>query len=122
MGRAPGRGWQVDVVLLVAKSVQGVTEARRGHPYWGMARRNTDGGTTIVMPRPSRLRYLGVAALVAVALFAGAGKLGSFLPDLPNPFRSETVDRTQPALLQSLADLSEYHAATGNFQVIVDTE
>ncbi len=72
--------------------------------------------------RPSRLRYLGVAALLGVALFAGAGKLGNFLPDLPNPFHTETVDRTQPALLQSLADLSEYHAATGNFQVIVDTE
>ncbi len=38
------------------------------------------------MPRPSRLRYLGIAALVAVALFAGAGKLGNFLPALPNPF------------------------------------
>lgn len=74
------------------------------------------------MPRPSRLRYLGMAALLALALFAGAGKLGNFLPSLPNPFESHTVDRTQPALLQSLADLSEYHAASGNFQVIVDTE
>jgi hypothetical protein len=87
-----------------------------------MARRTADGGVTVVMPRPSRLRYLGIAALVAVALFAGAGQLGNFLPSLPNPFKTETVDRTQPALLQSLADLSEYHAATGNFQVIVDTE
>ena len=32
------------------------------------------------------------------------------------------MDRTNPALLKSLEDLSEYHAATGNFQVIVDTE
>ena len=56
------------------------------------------------MPRPSRLRYLGMAALLALALFAGAGKLGNFLPSLPNPFESHTVDRTQPALLQSLAD------------------
>jgi hypothetical protein len=63
-----------------------------------------------------------MAALLALALFAGAGKLGNFLPSLPNPFESHTVDRTQPALLQSLADLSEYHAASGNFQVIVDTE
>ena len=110
------------MVLAVAKFLEGVTEARVGNPYWGMARRNTDGGTTIVMPRPSRLRYLGIAALVAAALFAGAGKLGSFLPDLPNPFRTETVDRTQPALLQSLADLREYHAATGTFQVTVATE
>src|SRR5687768_5352409 len=83
--------------------------------------RNRDGATTVVM-RPSRLRSLGILALIVVAAMAGAGRLGDFLPSLPNPFGSETIDRTQPALLQSLADLSEYHAATGNFQVIVDTE
>jgi len=77
---------------------------------------------TVVVARSSRLRTLGVGALVVAALFAGAGRLGSLLPSLPNPFSSKTVDRTQPALLQSLEDLSEYHAATGNFQVIVDTE
>jgi len=77
---------------------------------------------TVVMARPSRLRGVAVAGLLVVAVFAGAGKLGSFLPSLPNPFSTKTLDRTQPALLQSLADLSEYHAATGNFQVIVDTE
>jgi len=77
---------------------------------------------TVVVARPSRLRTLGVAGLVAVAAYAGAGKLGSLLPSIPNPFSSHTVDRTQPALLKSLTDLSEYHAASGNFQVIVDTE
>jgi hypothetical protein len=85
-----------------------------------MARRS-DNGVTVVMPRPSRLRALALAGLVAVAALAVAGRLDLF-PSLPNPFGSETIDRTQPALLQSLADLSEYHAATGNFQVIVDTE
>jgi hypothetical protein len=87
-----------------------------------MAGRKADNGVTVVMPRPSRLRALGIAALVVVAAMAGAGRLGDFLPSLPNPFTTEEVDRTQPALLQSLADLSDYHAATGNFQVIVDTE
>ena len=77
---------------------------------------------TVVVARPSRLRTLGIACLLALAVVAGAGKLGDFLPSLGNPFSTKTVDRTQPALLQSLADLSEYHAATGNFQVIVDTE
>jgi uncharacterized protein DUF4230 len=77
---------------------------------------------TVVMPRPSRLRSLGIAGVIVVALLAGAGRLGGLLPSVPNPFESHTVDRTQPALLQSLADLSEYHAATANFQVIVDTE
>ena len=87
-----------------------------------MAGRNADSGVTVVTPRPSRLRGLAIAGLVVVAAMVGAGRLGDLLPSIPNPFGSETVDRTQPALLQSLADLSEYHAATGNFQVIVDTE
>jgi hypothetical protein len=87
-----------------------------------MADRSGDSGVTVVMPRPSRLRGLAIAGLVLVAALVGAGRLGNLLPSIPNPFGTETVDRTQPALLQSLADLSEYHAATGNFQVFVDTE
>jgi hypothetical protein len=39
-----------------------------------------------------------------------------------DPFNRQSVDRTQPAVLLALQDLSEYHAATGEFQVIVDTE
>ena len=39
-----------------------------------------------------------------------------------NPFDRTDVDRTQPAVLMALQDLSEYHAASGEFQVIVDTE
>ena len=87
-----------------------------------MAGSNGDSRVTVVMPRPSRLRGLAIAGMIVVALLAGAGRLGGLLPSLPNPFGSETIDRTQPALLQSLADLHEYHAATANFQVIVDTE
>ena len=86
-----------------------------------MGRRSGDSGVTVVMPRPSRLRALVLAGLVAVAAVVVGGRLDLF-PSLPNPFGSETIDRTQPALLQSLVDLSEYHAASGNFQVIVDTE
>ena len=87
-----------------------------------MGYRGTEPRPTVVMERPSRLRRLTVAALVVVAALAAAGRLGGLLPSLRNPFATETVDRTQPALLQSLVDLSEYHAASGNFQVIVDTE
>ena len=32
------------------------------------------------------------------------------------------TDRSQPALLQSITDISEYHAAVGSFQVVVDKE
>ena len=65
-----------------------------------------------------------VVALAVSGLLIVAGKLGlgSFLPDVPNPFSSKTVDRSQPALLKSLDDLSRYEAASANLQVIVDTE
>ena len=86
-----------------------------------MARSKADGGVTVVMPRPSRLRGLAVAALVVVAVLAVGGRL-DLLPKVGNPFKSQTVDRSNPALLKSLTDLSDYHAASGNFQVIVDTE
>jgi uncharacterized protein DUF4230 len=62
-------------------------------------------------------RVVGVlVVIVAAVLFIVAR-----LPAL-NPFRSEDVDRSQPALLQSVKDLSQYHAAEGNFQVVVDVE
>ena len=74
------------------------------------------------MPRPSKLRTLGIGALLVFAVLLGAGKLGGLFPSIGNPFGTETIDRTPPALLQSLTDLSDYHAASANFQVIVDTE
>lgn len=43
------------------------------------------------------------------------------LPSL-NPFGSETIDRSQPAVLRSIEKLSEYRAATANLEVIVDVE
>jgi hypothetical protein len=58
-----------------------------------------------------------VAALGLLALFLLARFVSGF-----DPFNRETVDRTQPAVLLALRDLSEYRAATGEFQVIVDTE
>jgi hypothetical protein len=46
--------------------------------------------------------------------------LKGLLPSWDNPFKSRTVDRTQPAVLQSIEDIGEYRAATGNYQVVVD--
>ncbi len=39
-----------------------------------------------------------------------------------NPLREQTVDRSSPALLKSLTDLAELHAAEGRYQVLVDVE
>jgi hypothetical protein len=80
-------------------------------------------------PPPSRGRaprsfpgWLIVFGLVVLAIATFPGWLGGLLPSFPNPFASETIDRSQPALLRSIQDLSEYRAATGHFEVIVDIE
>jgi hypothetical protein len=57
-----------------------------------------------------------MVAVVAVVL-----QLVGVLPNL-NPFQSSTVDRSQPAVLQAVRDLSQYHAAAGDYQVVIDIE
>jgi hypothetical protein len=64
---------------------------------------------------------LVVAGLLVVAAM-GVPSLRDLLPSFPNPFATETVDRSGPAVLKSLRDLSEYRAASGHFEVIVDLE
>lgn len=75
----------------------------------------------VVERRPSRLRKLLVAVLVTIGAVSVA-QLVDLLPSLRNPFGTTTVDRSQPALLKAVTDLSRYEAASGNFQVIVDLE
>ena len=71
----------------------------------------------------SRVGKLFALALVVVGVAIAADRIGfDLVPDVKNPFPTETVDRSQPALLKALEDISQYHAATANFQVIVDTE
>ncbi|GIJ76098.1 Protein of unknown function [Micromonospora phaseoli] len=66
------------------------------------------------------LWVLGAAALAVVVLL-GVQTTG-ILPEFRNPFTKEQTDRSQPALLESMQDLSRYVAAEGNFQVVVDLE
>jgi hypothetical protein len=64
-----------------------------------------------------------VAIIVAVLLgWTGLQNIGDLLPDWGNPFRTEEVNRTGPAVLKALEDLHEYRAATGSYQVMVDVE
>lgn len=60
--------------------------------------------------------------LVVGAFLIGVGVLiAAAIPSL-NPFRTETVDRSGPAVLRSIERLSEYRAATANLEVVVDIE
>ena len=86
-----------------------------------MLQRNRDERVVVMRPR-SRGAWVVVGGLLLCGVLALTGALGDLLPSIPNPFSSRTVDRTQPALLQAMEDLSDYQAAAGNFQVLVDTE
>jgi len=69
----------------------------------------------------SPLWKVGRVVAIVIVVIAAVLFLVSKLPGL-NPFREEEIDRSGPVLLQSVKDLSQYHAAEGNFQVVVDLE
>ncbi|HWO61673.1 MAG TPA: DUF4230 domain-containing protein [Umezawaea sp.] len=69
----------------------------------------------------SRWAFRGVVAVCLVVVAAAALQLVGVLPKL-NPFGTDTIDRSQPALLRSIKDLSQYHAASGDYQVVIDIE
>ncbi|CAM4059521.1 DUF4230 domain-containing protein [Kibdelosporangium persicum] len=67
-----------------------------------------------------KARWIKPAALTAAALLviAAALQIAGLIPK----FGSSTIDRSQPAVLQAMRDLSQYHAAAGDYQVVVDIE
>lgn len=66
-------------------------------------------------------RSVAVGAMVAVLVFVVASLLDPW-DLLPNPFESERVDRSGPALLERLEDLAEYRAASAQLQELIDIE
>jgi len=68
---------------------------------------------------PTSLIVLGVVVLGG---FLFVGWVRDLIPGFGNPFTTETVDRTGPAVLKSLQNLQDYRAASGHFEVIVDVE
>lgn len=63
-----------------------------------------------------------VSFLLGVVLLLGAGAAAyAFIwPRLP--FQTETIDRSQPVLLESVQDIARFHGAVGNFEVVLDQE
>ncbi|NUT46038.1 MAG: DUF4230 domain-containing protein [Saccharothrix sp.] len=64
-------------------------------------------------------RRIVLAAVVVVAIAALVGAVVAVPRFLAG---TDTIDRSQPAMLRSLRDLSQYHAAAGEFQVVLDLE
>lgn len=69
---------------------------------------------------PAWAKVITAVVLVLVVLFAGLRL--AVLPGLRDLFGTQTHDRSGPALLKSIQDMSRYDAASGNFQVVVDLE
>ncbi|MFD4976999.1 DUF4230 domain-containing protein [Streptomyces sp. NPDC058424] len=69
---------------------------------------------------PGWAKAVSAVVMVPALLFAGVAL--AVLPGIKDLFGTETHDRSGPALLKSIQDLSRYDAASGNFQVVVDLE
>lgn len=65
---------------------------------------------------------LAGGAVLAVVVLVGADRALDALPSWDAPLEEKTVDRSGPALMLALSDLSEFHAAKGTYQVVVDLE
>ncbi|MFG2617029.1 DUF4230 domain-containing protein [Streptomyces sp. NPDC048507] len=75
--------------------------------------------------RPRRIRRRAVRALAVLVVLAALLVLaGRFLalPALGDLFGTRTHDRTGPAVLKSLRDMSRFEGAAGDYQVVVDLE
>jgi hypothetical protein len=59
--------------------------------------------------------------VLILAVLAGGGGAAALWSAL-DPFGAKTIDRTGAAVLQSLTDLSEFHAANGHYETVVDIE
>jgi hypothetical protein len=91
-------------------TVRVVTDDGGGGGRGGRRRRRLSLASFMVM------LALGAAAAVG---FVVVGAITGFLH---NPFSTTIVDRSQPALLQQVANLSKYDAAQGRFTTTLDVE
>lgn len=63
----------------------------------------------------------GLIAVAVLLVLAAVLQLTGALPAI-SPFARETIDRSHPAVLEELRNLSQYHAATGDYEVVIDIE
>ena len=73
------------------------------------------------LPRPGNVLSTLVALALAVALLLVVGVVTGLL-NIGNPFATTTIDRSPPAVLKQLTNLSTYSAAEGRYQQTIDVE
>lgn len=64
-----------------------------------------------------RIMMVLVGTIILGLAVVGVSNMAGF-----NPFMPQRTDRSQPALLKSIKDISQYHAAVGNFETVLDVE
>ncbi|BCW78856.1 DUF4230 domain-containing protein [Arthrobacter sp. NicSoilC5] len=64
-----------------------------------------------------RIMMVLVGTIILGLAVVGVSNMAGF-----NPFQSHRTDRSQPTLLKSIKDISQYHAAVGNFETVLDVE
>jgi hypothetical protein len=76
----------------------------------------------VVVQRGRSFLPFVTGVLFIVVMFFVFGWAKGLLPNWGNPFTERTIDRSRPAVLKTIANLHEYHAASGHFEVLVDLE
>ena len=66
------------------------------------------------------IRSVVAATVVVGSVLAAAGVVTFTL--FNRPFKTVTVDRTPPVVLNKIRDLAQYKAASGSFEVLIDIE
>ena len=80
-----------------------------------------DSGRRMTPRRRVPVRLVAAGAGLVLLVPAGLG-IRDWVAGWGNPLEPEIVDRSTAPLLLALDDLSEYHAATADLQVLVDVE
>lgn len=73
------------------------------------------------LPRPGNVLATLVALALTVALLLVVGLVTGIL-NIGNPFATTSIDRSPPAVLKELTNLSTYSAAQGRYQQTIDVE
>ncbi|WP_167043435.1 DUF4230 domain-containing protein [Salinibacterium sp. ZJ454] len=83
-------------------------------PYSGATAETRSMSAAVLLKR--------IALVVVGALVVGLAGFGVANVFGVSPFQSVQTDRSQPTLLKSVQNISQYHAAVGNFEVVLDIE
>ena len=90
-------------------------------PLQDRSDRTGEAGRRPASRRRVPLRLVAAGAGLALLVPAGLG-VRDWIGGWGSPMSPEVVERSTPPLLLALEDLSEYHAATADLQVVVDLE